>query len=184
MSALDHVREPLIPARPASAHLSARAWTPNGANFRPGTSQSTSRRPVGSSDGANPWDVPPGSLPRVLRTPRPSRWKDAKLDETQRAARARRLHEDATRRQARARAADTATLPRTRWSGRVKSAATLDAAVAASKTVRRARRQARRIRLPDPPQTGIMRYTGSHDEFEGRSSPRRVFPRRRASPVW
>ena len=172
MSALDHVREPLIPARPASAHLSARAWTPNGANFRPGTSQSTSRRPVGSSDGANPWDVPPGSLPAYYEHLAPSRWKDAKLDETQRAAQASRLHEDATRRQARARAADTATLPRTRWSGRKKSAATLDAAHrrladdAAAHVAKRAE-----FASPDPPQTGFMRYTGSHDEFEGRLEP-------------
>ena len=175
-SALDRVREPLIPARPASARLPPRAWTPNGTNARPGTSQSASRRPLGSSDGAHPWDVPPGSLPPYYEHLAPSRWKDAKLDQSQRDAQARRLHDDATRRQARARAADAATLPPTRWSGR-KSASELDAAYrrladdAAAHVAKRAE-----VASPDPPQTGIMRYTGSHDEFEGRLEPAPKLP--------
>ena len=173
MSALDHVREPLIPARPASAHLSARAWTPNGANFRPGTSQSTSRRPVGSSDGANPWDVPPGSLPAYYEHLAPSRWKDAKLDETQRAARASRLHEDATRRQARARARGHRDPPAHALVRAREVRGDVGRRASPPRRRRRARRVAKRAEFasPDPPQTGIMRYTGSHDEFEGRLEP-------------
>ena len=196
---------PKAPARPLSAAQSASrpkrgaagssssfkaAWNPNGTNARPGSVSSRPRRPSTSrtsrEDGTlpsrHPWNDPPKDAPDSMRPfyehLAPSRWRDARLSEARRDAQSARLFADAARRNEAREKNANAPVPRTRWSGRLPSSR-LDegferiAGDAAAFVENRAA-----ISVPDRLPTGIMRYTGSHDEFRGELEPAPVVPER------
>ena len=196
---------PKAPARPLSAAQSASrskrgvtgstssvkaAWNPNGTNARPGSVSSQPRRPSTSrtsrEDGhlpsRHPWNDPPKNAPVSMRPfyehLAPSRWRDTRLSESKRDAQSARLFADAARRNEAHKKIADAPVPRTRWSGRLPSSR-LDegferiAGDAAAFVENRAA-----ISVPDRLPTGIMRYTGSHDEFRGELEPAPVVPER------
>ena len=186
---------PEAPARPASAapapgkktlNAAKAAWNPNGPNTRPGSvprpSTSRTSRDGGESKRRSrfPWNDPPPDAPPGVRPfyehLAPSRWRDARLPEARRDAQSARLFADAVRRRETKRAVADAPVPRTRWSGRL-PASRLDAGfsrIAGDAAAFVENRAA--IAVPDRPQTGIMRYTGSHDEFRGELEPAPVVP--------
>ena len=146
--------------RPRAAHPRAprerasppRAWTPNGTNARPGTSQSASRRPVGSSDGAQPWDVP-RPLPPTTNTSPP---RDGKTPNwTNPNAPRRRVVSTMTRRVARrARARGGRRHPPPHVGPVANPRPSWTPPIAVCRRRRRARRQTRRGGLPGPAPDG------------------------------
>ena len=189
---------PEAPARPASAapapgkkgtggvSSSAKApWNPNGPNARPGSMpRPSTSRPSRDAERKRrsrfPWNDPPPDAPPGMRPfyehLAPSRWRDARLPEARRDAQSARLFADAVRRRETKRAVADAPVPRTRWSGRL-PASRLDAGfsrIAGDAAAFVENRAA--ISVPDRPQTGMMRYTGSHDEFRGELEPAPVVP--------
>ena len=123
---------------------------------------------------------PPGRAARYatfLRAPRAlALARRARLPEARRDAQSARLFADAVRRRKQSAPSRDAPVPRTRWSGRL-PASRLDAGfsrIAGDAAAFVENRAA--IAVPDRPQTGMMRYTGSHDEFRGELEPAPVVP--------
>ena len=176
------IQEPLIPARtrPVTASPASRAprtWRPAGTTpLSPSPRPATARR--ASPRSPKPWDAVPGALPSYYEYLAPSRWKDAKLDESARLASASRLHEDALRRQKLRREAETAKPPVTRWSGRRVPKETVDAAYDRFASQADEHTVKRRSMYEDQerPQTGTIRYQGHHEGFVGVLSPTKKLP--------
>tara|TARA_B110000977_G_scaffold177260_1_gene233619 strand:- start:22055 stop:23968 length:1914 start_codon:yes stop_codon:yes gene_type:complete len=182
--------------RPASASAKGGVksnWTPGGTNKRVNSveSNTTQQRPQTAlarsmntvkKNSRYPWNNPPIGAPSSIHPfsehLAPSRWRDKRLPEEKRNAQTKRLFEDAVRRQMRKKEVANAPIPRTRWSGRLpKERIDEGFERIANHAVEFVENRAA-ISAPELTQTGIMRYTGSHDEFTGELEPCQVLPER------
>ena len=175
------IQEPLIPARTrpvtASPRLARSADVAPRRDDAPLPLAAPRDGPARPLARRNRGDAVPGALPSYYEYLAPSRWKDAKLDESARLASASRLHEDALRRQKLRREAETAKPPVTRWSGRRVPKETVDADAAHREPGGRAHQQAQvHVRRPGAAPDGHDPVPGPPRGLRGCLSPTKKLP--------